>query len=68
MRANQTAFGDWSALSELSACLHRGTALNLKRYASRTLAPDEWLGPKAEDPYWILDTIEFKTAWHPIGL
>jgi hypothetical protein len=23
---------------------------------------------KVEDPYWILDTVEFKTAWHPIGI
>ena len=23
---------------------------------------------KVEDPYRILDTVEFKTAWHPIGV
>ena len=45
-----------------------GPAVNLKRYAARTLAAPDWLTSKAEDPYWILDTIEFKTAWHPIGL
>ena len=45
-----------------------GTAVNLKRYAARTLAARDWFTRKAEDPYWILDTIEFKTAWHPIGL
>jgi acyl-CoA reductase-like NAD-dependent aldehyde dehydrogenase len=45
-----------------------GTAINLKRYAARTLAAREWFTRKAEDPYWILDTVEFKTAWHPIGL
>ena len=28
----------------------------------------EWLTAKAEDPYKILDTVEFKTAWHPIGV
>ena len=22
----------------------------------------------AENPYWILDTVEMKTAWHPIGV
>lgn len=53
---------------ELAANLQTGTALNLKRYASRVLAADDWLGSKAEDPYWILDTVEIKTAWHPIGL
>jgi acyl-CoA reductase-like NAD-dependent aldehyde dehydrogenase len=25
-------------------------------------------GEEAENPYWILDTVEMKTAWHPIGL
>jgi hypothetical protein len=32
------------------------------------MQPADWFGAKAEDPYWILDTVEFKTAWHPIGL
>jgi acyl-CoA reductase-like NAD-dependent aldehyde dehydrogenase len=45
-----------------------GTAVNLKRYAARTLAAREWFTRKAEDAYWILDTVEFKTTWHPIGL
>lgn len=52
----------------LSATLQGGTAINLKRYAARSLAPADWFTRKAEDPYWILDTVEFKTAWHPIGL
>jgi acyl-CoA reductase-like NAD-dependent aldehyde dehydrogenase len=54
--------------AELGAKLRGGTALNLKRYSARTLAPEDWATAGAEDPYWILDTIEFKTAWHPIGL
>jgi acyl-CoA reductase-like NAD-dependent aldehyde dehydrogenase len=48
--------------------LQSGAALNLKRYSTHSLAPDEWAAPLAEDPYWILDTVEYKTAWHPIGL
>lgn len=52
----------------LSAKLQSGTAINLKRYAKHALAPAEWFSAKAEDPYWILNTVEFKTAWHPIGL
>jgi hypothetical protein len=28
----------------------------------------DWRSPAAENPYWILDTVEIKTAWHPIGL
>ena len=52
----------------LCATLQAGSAINLKRYARHALAPAEWFTTQAEDPYWILDTIEFKTAWHPIGL
>jgi acyl-CoA reductase-like NAD-dependent aldehyde dehydrogenase len=53
---------------ELSAKLQSGMALNMKRYARHALGVDEWMEAKGEDPYWILDTVEFKTAWHPIGL
>lgn len=47
--------------------LQSGTGNNLKRYTSRSLKISDWFTPKVEDPYWILDTVEFKTAWHPIG-
>ncbi len=53
---------------ELAARLQGGTALNLKRYANHALPADAWATARAEDPYRILDTVEFKTAWHPIGL
>ncbi len=59
---------DAAGIPELSAKLQAGTAINLKRYANHSLAPNEWFATKAEDPYRILDAIEFKTAWHPIGL
>jgi acyl-CoA reductase-like NAD-dependent aldehyde dehydrogenase len=62
------AIVDGAGVGELSGKLQAGTALNLKRYFKRVLAPEQWFTAKAEDPYWILDTIEFKTAWHPIGL
>ena len=52
----------------IARVLESGTAINLKRYARRDLAVRDWSGAGAEDPYWILDTVEFKTAWHPIGL
>jgi len=51
-----------------AAQLQAGTAINLKRYANHSLADADWFTAKAEDPYWILDTVEFKTAWHPVGL
>ena len=54
--------------AELGARLQSGTALNLKRYSNHALPPEAWATERAEDPYWILDTVEFKTAWHPIGL
>ena len=40
----------------------------MKRYVRRDMAASEWRSPEAENPYWILDTVEMKTAWHPIGL
>jgi acyl-CoA reductase-like NAD-dependent aldehyde dehydrogenase len=50
----------------ISTKLQAGVATNLKRYASH--AATDWFSAKVEDPYWILDTVEFKTAWHPIGI
>jgi acyl-CoA reductase-like NAD-dependent aldehyde dehydrogenase len=62
------AIVDASGVPEVSTQLQAGVATNLKRYAHRPLAEEDWFTAKAEDPYWILDTVEFKTAWHPIGL
>ena len=60
------AIVDGAGDAGLSAKLQSGTAINLKRYSNH--AADDWNSAKVEDPYWILDTVEFKTAWHPIGL
>jgi acyl-CoA reductase-like NAD-dependent aldehyde dehydrogenase len=62
------AIVDGTGLAEVRLKLQAGTAFNLKRYAQRVLRAEQWFSAKAEDPYWILDTVEFKTAWHPIGL
>jgi len=62
------AIVDGTGDTDLGAKLQAGSALNLKRYAKHALAPADWFTAKLEDPYWILDTVEFKTAWHPIGL
>jgi acyl-CoA reductase-like NAD-dependent aldehyde dehydrogenase len=48
--------------------LQRGSATNVKRYVRRDLTAAQWNSETAENPYWILDTVEMKTAWHPIGL
>ena len=60
------AIVDGAGDAELSAKLQAGVASNLKRYAKH--AATDWFSTKVEDPYRILDTVEFKTAWHPIGV
>jgi acyl-CoA reductase-like NAD-dependent aldehyde dehydrogenase len=62
------AIVDGSGDATLGAQLQRGGELNVKRYACRDLSENMWRGKEAENPYWILDTVEMKTAWHPIGL
>ncbi|MFN2541030.1 MAG: aldehyde dehydrogenase family protein [Chthoniobacterales bacterium] len=62
------AIVDASGDENLGRQLHQGGELNMKRYVPRHLAPGQWRGREAENPYWILDTVEMKTAWHPIGL
>ena len=62
------AIVDASGDEKIERELQRGGAYNVKRYVRRELTPAQWRGPEAENPYWILDTVEMKTAWHPIGL
>ena len=62
------AIVDASGDAATDATLHGGSAFNLKRHTRRALTATEWRTAKAESPYWILDTVEMKTAWHPIGL
>jgi len=62
------AIVDASGDEAIGTTLSAGSATNLKRYARRSLRPKEWFNGDAENPYWILDTVEMKTAWHPIGL
>jgi acyl-CoA reductase-like NAD-dependent aldehyde dehydrogenase len=59
---------DASGDHKLGRQLHQGGASNVKRYVRRDLTQQQWRGQEAEDPYWILDTVEMKTAWHPIGV
>jgi len=62
------AIVDASGNEQISRELQKGGELNVKRYARRELTAAQWRGQEAENPYWILDTVEMKTAWHPIGL
>ncbi len=49
--------------------LQEGAAENLKRVHDHSLpSPDGWFGEAARDPYRILDSVEFKTVWHPMGV
>jgi hypothetical protein len=48
--------------------LQQGGELNVKRYVRRQLTSTQRQGRGAEGPYWIPDTVEMKTAGHPIGL
>lgn len=55
--------------SEVFEILQGGAAENLKRVYSHALGSEkDWFGESARDPYRILDTVEFKTAWHPMGV
>jgi acyl-CoA reductase-like NAD-dependent aldehyde dehydrogenase len=62
------AIVDGTGSVECGKRLQAGVAANLKRYNDYSLAATEWATARAEDPYRILGTVEFKTAWHPIGL
>ena len=62
------AIVDASGDEKIGRQLQLGGEFNVKRYVRRELGPAQWRGRDAENPYWILDTVEMKTAWHPIGL
>jgi len=62
------AIVDASGDEKIARELQRGGEMNVKRYVRRELTTTEWRNREAESPYWILDTVEMKTAWHPIGL
>lgn len=53
---------------ELVARARLGAAANLKRVAVHaTPDPRDWLGDSVLDPRYLLDTLEIKTTWHPLG-
>jgi acyl-CoA reductase-like NAD-dependent aldehyde dehydrogenase len=49
----------------VSAILSGGAATNLKRVHQWQFNAAQWESEELENPYRILDTVEFKTAWHP---
>ncbi len=60
------AIVDASGDDKIGEELQAGSAINVKRYFRRDVA--NYFVRDEENPYWILDTVEMKTAWHPIGL
>ena len=48
------------------AAVRTKAALNVKRVISYDRA--DWMTPDAQSPYFILDTQEVKTTWHPVGI
>lgn len=62
------AIVDASGNAKIGLQLQRGGEFNVKRYVRRELPAATWRKADTENPYWILDTVEMKTAWHPIGL
>lgn len=62
------AIVDGSRDDEIGRELQRGGGYNVKRYVRRDLSPAAWRTEAAESPYWILDSVEMKTAWHPMGV
>lgn len=59
---------DASGDLDIAKTVAGGSGFNVKRTPSWQLEKGEWFGEKAEDPYRILDAVEFKTAWHPAGM
>ena len=49
---------NWKQIQELAT-------LNVKRVIQHDL--QDWLSDQAETPYWIMETQEIKTTWHPVG-
>ncbi len=59
------ASGDRRILKEIQ----EGQAINMKRVSDHSCKNEsDWFGEKGKDPYRILDTLENKTVWHPIGV
>ncbi len=46
--------------------MQENAALNVKRFILRNKV--NWMSDAGQDPYFIMDTQEIKTAWHPIGI
>jgi len=62
------AIVDGSNDGAIATELEAGAARNLKRVRLVHRSPKGWLSADPESAEPILDTVEFKTTWHPAGL
>jgi hypothetical protein len=46
--------------------VQENAALNVKRPI--VYSDEDWLDKNAQDPYRILNTLETKTTWYPVGV
>ncbi|MCP4848541.1 MAG: aldehyde dehydrogenase [Verrucomicrobiaceae bacterium] len=58
---------DGSGDSEITSILKKGSSTNLKRVTIRNMSATAWNGKAGRDPYFIMDSVELKTLWHPVG-
>lgn len=61
------AIVDASGDRTIAQLVREEAACNVKRIHNRQLQLMEWFGQKGQDPYCMLDTLEIKTTWHPVG-
>ncbi len=59
---------DGSGNDEIASILRKGSSTNLKRIKIRNIREGAWTGKAGLNPYFILDSVEFKTLWHPVGI
>lgn len=58
---------DGSGDDGITSILKKGSSTNLKRVTARNMSETAWAGKAGCDPYFILDCVELKTLWHPVG-
>ena len=60
---------DGSGKKAIHITLQEGAAKNLKRVHDHSFGKAaDWFNEEAANPYRILDSVETKTAWHPMGV
>jgi len=60
---------DGSGKKAAFATLQEGAAKNLKRVHDHSFRKaEDWFTEEAANPYRILDSVETKTVWHPMGV